>query len=453
MSVSVHPAMGLPPNGSATQPDGVDMVADKFAQQMGLPLGSLLPSEELQMEDEYPMLSHGQVMQTLKEEDFTFVKTDCERVPGDPSTTFAAFAIFDGHNGPEAAIYTKENLLKDVMSCMPPNLTREEWLTFLPRAIVAGFVKTDKEWQKLGQTSGTTATLVIVDGWTVTAACVGDSRCVLDAQGIATPLTIDHRLDGNEEEQERIKASGGEVARLKAANGIEIGPLRVWPGGLCLSRSIGDMDVGDYIVAVPHVKQIKLAPAGGRLIMASDGVWDAVSTRRAARCCRGVQRPESAAKYVVKEALRSRGLRDDTTCLVVDVAPRGPQSFAPAVKKQISFMRLLRCKSVKGGHVTSDLTIMEELFEENSAALAERLSPEVSVHAGNSLFLCAICSCNLASDTGISVHAGSFFAKVAGKSWEGPFLCAKCKMKQEAKLEAEQDSKQNANQDAQQGAE
>lgn len=58
--------------------------------------------------------------------------------------------------------------------------------------------------------------------------------------------------------QERIKASGGEVARLKAANGIEIGPLRVWPGGLCLSRSIGDMDVGDYIVAVPHVKQIKV---------------------------------------------------------------------------------------------------------------------------------------------------------------------------------------------------
>lgn len=45
---------------------------------------------------------------------------------------------------------------------------------------------------------------------------------------------------------------------------------------------------------------LQLAPAGGRLIMASDGVWDAVSTRRAARCCRGVQRPESAAKYVVK---------------------------------------------------------------------------------------------------------------------------------------------------------
>lgn len=59
--------------------------------------------------------------------------------------------IFDGHNGPAAAIYSKDNLLKDVMSCVPPNLTREEWLTFLPKAMVAGFVKTDKEWQQLGR--------------------------------------------------------------------------------------------------------------------------------------------------------------------------------------------------------------------------------------------------------------------------------------------------------------
>lgn len=45
---------------------------------------------------------------------------------------------------------------------------------------------------------------------------------------------------------------------------------------------------------------LQLTPAGGRLIIASDGVWDAVSTKRAARCCRGVQQPEIAAKYVVR---------------------------------------------------------------------------------------------------------------------------------------------------------
>lgn len=39
---------------------------------------------------------------------------------------------------------------------------------------------------------------------------------------------------------------------------MQIGPLRCWPGGLCLSRSIGDFDVGEYIVPIPHVKQVKV---------------------------------------------------------------------------------------------------------------------------------------------------------------------------------------------------
>ncbi|KAK5818815.1 hypothetical protein PVK06_023761 [Gossypium arboreum] len=43
-----------------------------------------------------------------------------------------------------------------------------------------------------------------------------------------------------------------------------------------LSRSISDMDVGEFIVPVPYVKQVKLSIAGGRMIISSDGVWDAV---------------------------------------------------------------------------------------------------------------------------------------------------------------------------------
>ena len=39
---------------------------------------------------------------------------------------------------------------------------------------------------------------------------------------------------------------------------FQVGPLRCWPGGLCLSRSIGDMDVGECIIPVPHVKQVKV---------------------------------------------------------------------------------------------------------------------------------------------------------------------------------------------------
>lgn len=58
--------------------------------------------------------------------------------------------IFDGHNGISAAIYTKENLLNNVLSAIPQGINREEWLQALPRALVAGFVKTDIEFQQKG---------------------------------------------------------------------------------------------------------------------------------------------------------------------------------------------------------------------------------------------------------------------------------------------------------------
>lgn len=49
--------------------------------------------------------------------------------------------------------------------------------------------------------SGTTVTFVIIDGWVVTAASVGDSRCILEsAEGSVYFLSADHRLEVNEEE-------------------------------------------------------------------------------------------------------------------------------------------------------------------------------------------------------------------------------------------------------------
>lgn len=44
-------------------------------------------------------------------------------------------------------------------------------------------------------------TFVIIDGWVVTVASVGDSRCILEsAEGTVYFLSADHRLDANEEE-------------------------------------------------------------------------------------------------------------------------------------------------------------------------------------------------------------------------------------------------------------
>lgn len=403
-----------------------------------VPLAALISREMRNEKMEKPNVRFGQAAQSRKGEDYFLIKTDCQRVPGNPSSTFSVFAIFDGHNGNAAAIYTKENLLNHVLGAIPRGLGRDEWLQALPRALVAGFVKTDKEFQSRGETSGTTATFVIVDRWTVTVASVGDSRCILDAQGGAvSTLTVDHRLEENVEERERVTASGGEVGRLSIVGGAEIGPLRCWPGGLCLSRSIGDMDVGEFIVPIPYVKQVKLSNAGGRLIIASDGIWDALSSEMAAQCCRGLP-AELAARQVVKEALRTRGLKDDTTCIVVDIIPPdNTMQPQPPPKKQNKLRALLfRKKSLDSANKLSKklsaVGIVEELFEEGSAMLAERLGNEENVVQSTSgLFTCAVCQIDLAPSEGISVHAGSIFS-TSSKPWQGPFLCADCRNKKDA---------------------
>lgn len=404
-----------------------------------VPLAALLEREMKSEKMEKPTVRIGQAAQSKKGEDYFLIKTDCQRVPGNSSTSFSVFAIFDGHNGNAAAVYTKENLLNHVLCALPRGLGRDEWLQALPRALVAGFVKTDKEFQSRGETSGTTATFVIVDRWTVTVASVGDSRCILDTQGGAvTTLTVDHRLEENIEERERVTASGGEVGRLSIVGGAEIGPLRCWPGGLCLSRSIGDMDVGEFIVPIPYVKQVKLSKAGGRLIIASDGIWDAVSSELAAKSCRGLP-AELAAMQVVKEALRTRGLKDDTTCIVVDIIPPDnelpptpPPKKRNKLKDFFSFKKRSRDTAGKLSKKLSAINIVEELFEEGSAMLAERLgNDENSGQSTSGLFVCAVCQLDLAPSEGISVHAGSIFS-TSSKPWQGPFLCCDCRDKKDA---------------------
>jgi len=58
--------------------------------------------------------------------------------------------VFDGHNGVSAAVFSKEELLEHVMSAVPQGISREDWLQALPRALVAGFVKTDIDFQRKG---------------------------------------------------------------------------------------------------------------------------------------------------------------------------------------------------------------------------------------------------------------------------------------------------------------
>ena len=58
-----------------------------------VPLSVLLKRELAHEKIERPELIHGQASQSKKGEDFTMVKTDCQRVVGDGVSTYSVFAV------------------------------------------------------------------------------------------------------------------------------------------------------------------------------------------------------------------------------------------------------------------------------------------------------------------------------------------------------------------------
>lgn len=83
----------------------------------------------------------------------------------------------------------------------------------------------------------------------------------------------------------------------------------------------------------------------------------------------------------MQEALRTRGLKDDTTCVVVDIVqpdnnllpPPSPPPKRHSKLRSLLFKAKFRGSASKLSKKLSAVNIVEELFEEGSAMLAERL--------------------------------------------------------------------------------
>ncbi|PWA92098.1 protein phosphatase 2C family protein [Artemisia annua] len=141
------------------------------------------------------------------------------------------------------------------------------------------------------------------------------------------------------------------------------------------------------------------------------------------------------------ESLRTRGLKDDTTCIVVDIIPLDTAMPPPSPSRKkpskfnlrsLFFKKRSHGSAIKLSKKPSVVGIVEELFEEGSAMLSERLGNEETCGPSTSgLFMCVVCQVDLGASEWISVHAGSIFS-TSSKPWEDPFLCADCRNKKDA---------------------
>ncbi|KAL0555787.1 hypothetical protein IC582_004285 [Cucumis melo] len=232
---------------------------------------------------------------------------------GDSKQAF--FAVVDGHGGRDAADYVVEHLGKNIINALEKIAGEEE--KAIESAIRRGHKRTDEEFLSQGVGSGACAASVLVKDGELHVANVGDCRVVLSRNGVATPLTKQHRLC-REEERVRIEKSGGFV---ECKNGV----WRV-QGSLAVSRAIGDLHLKEWVISEPEIHRLPLTPDCEFLIMASDGLWDKVKDQEAVdevmREMGDEKNKEAmkACKMLMEMSFR-RGNMDDVTVMVIQLHP------------------------------------------------------------------------------------------------------------------------------------
>ncbi|RKP05315.1 phosphatase 2C-like domain-containing protein, partial [Thamnocephalis sphaerospora] len=232
----------------------------------------------------------------------------------------ALFAVFDGHGseGHKAATYVKDifvEVLENYRQLLIVDPATAVKRTF--REIHDLLVENEDIDTYM---SGTTASVAIWRGRQLIVANLGDSRVVLGRQttnnGYLThvcPLTSDHTCY-NPRELDRVLRTGARVQKLPE-EGSEQGPLRIFKGslpypGIVVSRSLGD-DVAQRlgVLCDPDVAVHNLTSEDRYLLLATDGVWDGMSSQaaitlvdRAARSNSGVD-ANQASKHLNDTAL------------------------------------------------------------------------------------------------------------------------------------------------------
>lgn len=262
------------------------------------------------------------------------------------------FAVFDGHGGSGCADYLRDQLYtlvvknahfkNNVAAAFKDAIEAAE-------AIFCEKAKKDRDW------SGSCLAALVIKENKIVVANVGDSRIILITKHSEFQLTEDHKPEF-QEERKRIIDHGGKVYRNKIDNIIEtidhkgiiftskketqIGPYRVEPGGLSVSRAIGDVKAKDRtyggnprcLISTPTIKELSHNHHDEFLILACDGIFDVLSNDEIATLSKAslkachykaysvVQSCERVAKDIIEKA-KDKGSKDNLTVIFVLFKP------------------------------------------------------------------------------------------------------------------------------------
>ncbi|KVI09878.1 protein phosphatase 2C 37-like [Cynara cardunculus var. scolymus] len=230
------------------------------------------------------------------------------------------YGVYDGHGCSHVAMKCKDRMHEIVKEEVENGEKSMEW----KQTMVKSFSRMDKdvtEWSNNASSSncrcelqtpqcdavGSTAVVAVVTPDKIVVSNCGDSRAVLCRNGVAIPLSSDHKPD-RPDELERIEEAGGRVIYWDGARVL---------GVLAMSRAIGDNYLKPYVIPEPEVTVTERTAEDECLILASDGLWDVVSNDVAcsvARMCLSSQDVPSPPRSPGSELNVARGESSDKAC-------------------------------------------------------------------------------------------------------------------------------------------
>ncbi|KAH0572411.1 Protein phosphatase 2C [Spironucleus salmonicida] len=171
-------------------------------------------------------------------------------------SNFLTAVIFDGHCGDAASTMAAEEFLLNFEK-MPQNDDIFNKFTDINMFI------------KENTSSGCTVCSLFVQGRDIKVANVGDSRCVVVRQTGGIAISKDHK-PSRPSEKARIMQNGGNV------RSINLGVCRMFPGGLSVSRALGDREM-ELVSGIPEIFEGQIQDIDEAIIVACDGLWDIFS--------------------------------------------------------------------------------------------------------------------------------------------------------------------------------
>lgn len=211
------------------------------------------------------------------------------------------FGLFDGHSGANVVDFLRDRL-HELLTRQPTFASDKQ--AALRAAFAAAETQCLSVARASGDRSGSCALICLLERDRLILANLGDSRGVLGSHRgrVAVQLTNDHKPEADQE-RTRIFAHGGHIFRSKktterevldsagrsseAVEEIRYGPFRVEPGGLSVSRTIGDLPAKDAsrrgnpkcVIAEPELSELQLTADHDLLVLACDGVFDVLTNK------------------------------------------------------------------------------------------------------------------------------------------------------------------------------